>query len=316
MDHALSGVHSAELFMRNLLKIYEAQVGVEGVWILRELRPENLSKLLQIEHMGGQGEEGIPKGHGDQGLDGDFVWGLPDRRISEIARQVKPAEAGNGEDQDWLDATGVPFISDRKGNTERREVVRLDHGSEPFFRVFEHCMNAMVERRRVAWDAAVLKILRTRHAVHQNRAAVTRLARVERERANGRKRTARSYANYQLGKGQKRGEIMELTGMSKRFYQKAVKRLKLKVQRRSHLRSRRLLRVLQSQLYNSLRFTRKAPRCYISNHSVLRHPNSSTSLQARINISLQHSSTFPTLQSCSTLPTVAPHHNNHAPRSN
>ncbi|KAF4146802.1 hypothetical protein GN958_ATG04002 [Phytophthora infestans] len=158
-----------------------------------------------------RGEEGIPKGHGDQGLDGDLVWGLPDRRVSEIARQVKPAEAGNGkeqendddlhaagEDQDWLDATGVPFIRDRTVHTERREVVRLGHGSEPFFRVFEHCKNAMVERRRVAWDAAVLKILRTRHAVHQNRAAVARLARVERERANGRKRTARSYANYQV----------------------------------------------------------------------------------------------------------------------
>ncbi|KAF4034243.1 hypothetical protein GN244_ATG13779 [Phytophthora infestans] len=54
------------------------------------------------------------------------------------------------EDQDWLDATGVPFIRDRTLFTERREFVRLDPGSDAFFRVFEYCKNAMVERRRVA----------------------------------------------------------------------------------------------------------------------------------------------------------------------
>ncbi|KAF4037322.1 hypothetical protein GN244_ATG10550 [Phytophthora infestans] len=58
--------------------------------------------------------------------------------------------------------------------------------------------------------------------------------------------------------------------------------------------------ILAPQLF---RFTRKAPRCYTSNHSMLRYSNSSTSLQARNNIPLQHSSTIFPLQSCSALPT-------------
>ncbi|EEY59849.1 uncharacterized protein PITG_12991 [Phytophthora infestans T30-4] len=293
MDHALSGVHSAEPFMRKCI-IYGANLGTlaEGSHLEGNLRltalgrhmkvPELQIRLWEGVHLGKYGVTTLSYHAGGHQQTSDVH--LREAAEDEGIGQVKPGEVGNDqeqendevlhaavEDQDWLDATGVLYIRDRTVFTERREFVRLDPGSDAFFRVFEYCKNATVERRRVAWDAAVLKILRARHALRQNRVAVARLVRVERERANGRERAARSYANRQLAastkmakgpwlsseevasielmdnqalkrpihpvtvgeiagllaKGKKRGEIMELIGISRYAYHKAVKRLKL-----------------------------------------------------------------------------------------
>ncbi|KAF4144903.1 hypothetical protein GN958_ATG05921 [Phytophthora infestans] len=136
----------------------------------------SLSKLLQLEHMvrnalagtilrlsnracahhqrtdahlkEGAVDEAIPKGQENQGLDDDQVRGLPDRRISEIARQVEPVEVANAQAQangdvllaaigahDSFDATNVPFVGDKTVFTERREFERLNPASDACFRL-------------------------------------------------------------------------------------------------------------------------------------------------------------------------------------
>ncbi|KAI9981436.1 hypothetical protein PInf_009188 [Phytophthora infestans] len=368
MDHALSGVHSAEPFMRKCI-IYGADLGplAEGSHLEGNLRltalgkhmkvPEHQLRLWEGVHLGKYGVTTLSYHAGGHQQTSDVH--LREAGEDEGIGQVEPGEVGNDqeqendevlhaavEDQDWLDATGVLYIRDRTVFTERREFVRLDPGSDAFFRVFEYCKNAMVERRRVAWDAAVLKILRARHALRQNRVAVVRLVRVERERANGRERAARSYANRQfaastkmakgpwlsseevasielmdnqalkrpihpvtveeiaglLAKGKKRGEIMELIGISRYAYHKAVKRLKLEGA------ATKPSEEPEAAQGTAIPAPQLAP-LHPQSAPVHQHPHRAPAPQqnditpARVNLPLQHSGTILTLQSCSTLPT-------------
>ncbi|KAF4039495.1 hypothetical protein GN244_ATG08326 [Phytophthora infestans] len=396
MDHALSGVHSAEPFMRKCI-IYGANLGTlaEGSHLEGNLRltalgrhmkvPELQIRLWEGVHLGKYGVTTLSYHAGGHQQTSDVH--LREAGEDEGIGQVEPGEVGNDqeqendevlhaavEDQDWLDATGVLYIRDRTVFTERREFVRLDPGSDAFFRVFEYCKNATVERRRVAWDAAVLKILRARHALRQNRVAVVRLVRVERERANGRERAARSYANRQfaastkmakgpwlsseevasielmdnqeqprpsqpsttefsltgqpqsksnskqalkrpihpvtveeiaglLAKGKKRGEIMELIGISRYAYHKAVKRLKLEGA------ATKPSEEPEAAQGTAIPAPQLAP-LHPQSAPVHQHPHRAPAPQqnditpARVNLPLQHSGTILTLQSCSTLPTL------------